>query len=79
MNNENEIINKVIELIEDAYNPRESRKIINKEFPDYNDKNKLKTIIPEIIKHFDKTKRAAIKKTQFFKYFIVGEDKIQSK
>ena len=78
MNDNQEVVNKIIELIEDAYNPREARKIINEQFPDYNHSEKLRTLITDVLRHFDKKKRDALKKTQYFKYFLIGEDKISA-
>ena len=76
MSQDDQVINKIISLIEDAYNPRETRKIIDEEFPNY-DNSKLKTLIPLVLAKFDKKKQAALKKMQFFKYFMIGEDKIK--
>lgn len=78
MSNEDDVVKKIIELIEDAYNPRETRKIIDDLYPSYNDKSKLKNLIPEIIRHFDKNKQEALRKTQFFKYFLIGQDHIKT-
>ncbi|MHA1268533.1 MAG: hypothetical protein ACTSPY_01980 [Candidatus Helarchaeota archaeon] len=78
MGNDQNIINKIIKLIEDAYNPREARKAINDEFPEYNNSSKLKPLIPKVINHFNKKKQEALRRTQFFKYFLIGEDKIGS-
>ena len=77
MVDDQEVINKIVELIKNASNPRETRKVINKDYPVYDDEGKLKLLIPEIVKKFDKKKRDALKKTQFFKYFLIGEDTIK--
>jgi len=74
----NDIVKKIIELINEAYNPREARNVINEQYPEYNNQTKLKQLIPTILKQVDKKKQDALKKTQFFKYFLIGEDTIKS-
>ncbi|MBD3230973.1 MAG: hypothetical protein GF329_22530 [Candidatus Lokiarchaeota archaeon] len=78
MGRDQEVIDKIRDLIIEAYNPRAARIKINEIFPDYNDKDKLENIVPKVMKSFDIDKRKALKKTQYFKYFLIGEDTLKA-
>lgn len=74
-NTDEQVIAEIVKLIEEAYNPRETRKEINNKFPDYNDKEKLESLIPRILKEFDIKKRKHLKKTEYLMYVtIAGND-----
>jgi len=65
MSQDEQVINKITSLIEDAYNPRETRKIIDEEFPNY-DNSKLKALIPLVLVKFDKKKASSVKNDAIF-------------
>ncbi|MHA1268532.1 MAG: hypothetical protein ACTSPY_01975 [Candidatus Helarchaeota archaeon] len=71
-----QVADEIVKLIKDAYNPRETRESINKKFPEYNDNDKLKRIIPIVLKKFDKKKQAHLKKTEYLTYVLIAGDDI---
>ncbi|MHA1231463.1 MAG: hypothetical protein ACTSRP_19160 [Candidatus Helarchaeota archaeon] len=76
----NKIVDEIVRLIEDAYNPRETREFINNKYPEYNDNEKLKSIIPKVLQKFDRKKQQYLKKTEYMNYFLIaGKDIVKSR
>ncbi|MHA1312242.1 MAG: hypothetical protein ACTSQO_15105 [Candidatus Helarchaeota archaeon] len=75
-----EVVNEIVRMINEAYNPRETREAINEKFPEYNDKEKLKSLVPKILSKFDKKKQQHMKKTEYLMYFLIaGKDIVKKR
>lgn len=78
LNRDQEVADKIRDLILEAWSPRDARKEINQIFPDYNNKQKLKELISKVTEDLDKKKIKDLQKTQYFKYFLIGQDSIKA-
>jgi hypothetical protein len=79
MATEKEIIGVLFKLVEEGANPREAREAINQQFPDWNDRKKLKPLVPKVEKMFPAIRQTYIRKTSYFKIFLVGADNIRAR
>ncbi|MHA1130330.1 MAG: hypothetical protein ACTSRC_17660 [Candidatus Helarchaeota archaeon] len=79
MTTEKEVINELYTVVKDGANPREAREAINTKFPDWNDSKKLRKIIPKVKKMFPTIRQTYIRKTSYFKVFLIGPDNIRAR
>lgn len=79
MATEKEVIEELVKLVDDAANPREARTAINEKFPDWNDREKLKRIVPKVERRFPAIRQTALRKTAYFKIFLIGADDIRAR
>ncbi|MFX1294154.1 MAG: hypothetical protein ACFFD2_04760 [Promethearchaeota archaeon] len=79
MASEKEVIAEIVKLVSEGSNPREVRIAINRKFPDWNDRNKLKRITPKILKQFPAIRKTALRITDYFKIFLIGSDDIRAR
>ncbi len=79
MTTEKEVIDVLYEVVAEGANPREARETINQKFPDWNDPAKLKKIIPKVEKKFPAIRQTYIRKTSYFKIFLIGPDNIRAR
>ena len=79
MATDKEVIEELVKLVDDALNPREARMAINEKFPDWNDREKLKKIISRVEKRFPAIRQTALRKTAYFKIFLIGADDIRAR
>jgi hypothetical protein len=71
LSNEDEVVDEIVRLIEEAYNPKETREVINEKFPDYASKEKIQEITPKVLSKFDDKKRKHLKKTEYMMYVSI--------
>jgi hypothetical protein len=76
---EKEVVEELYKIVEDGANPREARDAIAKKFPDWNDPKKLKQIIPKVERMFPTIRQTYIRKTSYFKVFLIGADNIRAR
>ena len=74
-----EVIDELFKIVDDGDNPREAREAINAKFPDWNDPKKLKTIIPKVEAMFPAIRQTYIRKTSYFRIFLIGADNIRAR
>ncbi len=79
MATEKDVIDELFKIIDDGANPREARESINQKFPDWNDSKKLKTIIPKVEAKFPAIRKTYIRKTSYFRIFLIGADNIRAR
>ena len=79
MTPEKEVVDELYKIVAEGANPREAREAINKKFPDWDDPKKLKKIIPKIKKMFPAIRQTYIRKTSYFKIFLIGPDNIRAR
>ena len=79
MKSEKEVIDELYKIVAEGANPREAREAINKKFPDWNNPKKLKGIIPKVKKMFPAIRQTYIRKTSYFKIFLIGPDNIRAR
>ncbi len=79
MADEKEVIEALVQLVEDAANPREARIAINQQFPDWDDREKLKKLLPRVERRFSALRQNALRKTSYFKIFLIGPDDIRAR
>jgi len=79
MATEKEVVNELFKIIDEGANPREARDVINQKFPDWNDRNKLKKILLKVQNMFPVIRKTYIRKTSYFKIFLIGADNIRAR
>ncbi|MHA1650554.1 MAG: hypothetical protein ACTSYB_10215 [Candidatus Helarchaeota archaeon] len=79
MATEKEVIDELYKIIAEGANPREARLAISKKFPDWDDRKKLQKIIPKVEKMFPTIRQTYIRKTSYFKIFLIGPDDIRAR
>ncbi|MHA1265873.1 MAG: hypothetical protein ACTSRS_11625 [Candidatus Helarchaeota archaeon] len=79
MATEKEVINELYKIIEDGANPREAREMIKQKFPEWDDPKKLRRIIPKVEVKFPDIRKTYIRKTSYFKIFLIGPDNIRAR
>ena len=79
MATEKEVIDELFNIVAEGANPREARTTINNKFPDWNDRNKLKRIIPKVERKLPSIRQTYIRKTSYFKIFLIGTDDIRAR
>ena len=79
MASEKEVVDELYKLVDDAANPREARVTINKKFPDWDSREKLRRIIPKVERRFPAIKRTQFRKTAYFKIFLIGPDDLRAR
>lgn len=79
MATDKEVIDELYKIMEDGANPREAREAINKKFPDWNDPQKLKPLLPRVESMFPAIRQTYIRKTSYFKIFLIGPDNIRAR
>lgn len=76
---EQEVVDALFKLVDEGANPREAREAINQKFPDWNDRKKLKSILPKVENKFPAIRKTYIRKTSYFKIFLIGHDNIRAR
>jgi len=79
MTTEKDVIDELYKIVEDVANPREAREAIAQKFPEWNDLKKLKQIIPKVERMFPAIRQTYIRKTSYFKIFLIGADNIRAR
>ena len=79
MATEKEVIEELYKIVEDGANPREAREAITQKFPDWNDPKKLKPILPKVEKMLPAIRQTYMRKTSYFKIFLIGADNIRAR
>ncbi|NVM54170.1 MAG: hypothetical protein HWN66_10760 [Candidatus Helarchaeota archaeon] len=79
MSNEKAIVDELYKLVDEGANPREAREAINEKFPDWNDRTKLQRILPKVENMFPAIRKTYIRKTSYFKLFLIGADNIRAR
>jgi hypothetical protein len=76
---EKDVVEELYKIVEDGANPREARDAIAQKYPEWNDLTKLKQIIPKVERMFPAIRQTYIRKTSYFKIFLIGADNIRAR